>query len=99
VIEDLADRYHEYLERWKRNAGDVPIGSFTKFQNKLIKKLSFEEFAPILLEYLEMVTRYEESLERGDTINDVVLKVLRDQAAQLMLTPPSADVKSTPEIP
>jgi hypothetical protein len=44
------------------------------------------------------MTRYEESVERGDTINDVVLKVLRDQAAQLMLTPPSADVKSTPEI-
>jgi hypothetical protein len=98
VIEDLADRYHEYLERWKRNAGDVPVGSFAKFQGKLIKKFSFEEFAPILLEYLEMVTRYEESIERGDTINDVVLKVLRDQAAQLMLTPPSADVKSTPDI-
>jgi hypothetical protein len=98
VIEDLADRYHEYLERWKRNAGDVPVGSFAKFQGKLIKKFSFEEFTPILLEYLEMVTRYEESIERGDTINDVVLKVLRDQAAQLMLTPPSADVKSTPDI-
>jgi hypothetical protein len=99
VIEDLADRYHQYLERWKREAGDVPIGSFTKYQGKLIKKMSFEEFSPILLEYLEMVTRYEDSVERGDTINDVVLKVLRDQAAQLMLTPPSADVKSTPEIP
>lgn len=98
MIEDLADRYHEYLERWKRNAGDVPLGAFTKFQGKLIKKLSFEEFSPILLEYLEMVTRYEESVERGDTINDVILKVLRDQAAQLMLVPPSADVKSTPDV-
>ena len=99
MIEDLADRYHQYLERWKRAAGDVPVGSFGKFAGKLIKKLSFEEFTPILLEYLEMVTRYEESVDRGDTINDVVLKVLRDQAAQLLLTPPSADVKSTPEIP
>jgi hypothetical protein len=27
-------------------------------------------------------------LDRGDTINDIVLKVLRDQAAQLMLPPP-----------
>ena len=98
MIEDLADRYHEYLERWKRAAGDVAVGSFTKFQGKLIKKMSFEEFSPILLEYLEMVTKYEESVERGDTINDVVLKVLRDLAAQLMLVPPSADVKSTPEI-
>ncbi len=88
MIEDLADRYHAYLERWKRQAGDVPIGTFTKFSGKLIKKLSFEEFTPVLIEYVEMATRYQESIDRGDTINDIVLKVLRDQAAQLMLPPP-----------
>ena len=88
MIEDLADRYHEYLERWKREAGEVPVGTFVKFAGRLIKKLSFEEFSPILLEYLEMASRYQDSIERGDTINDVVLKVLRDQAAKLMLQPP-----------
>lgn len=88
MIEDLADRYHEYLERWKREAGDVPVGSFAKFAGRLVKKLSFEEFSPVLLEYLEMANRYNDSIERGDTINDVVLKVLRDQAAQLMLPAP-----------
>ncbi len=88
MIEDLADRYHAYLERWKRQAGDVPLGTFTKFSGKLIKKLSFEEFTPVLIEYVEMATRYQESIDRGDTINDIVLKVLRDQAAQLMLPPP-----------
>ena len=88
MIEDLADRYHEYLERWQREAPDVAVGAFTKFSGRLIKKLSFEEFTPILVEYLEMASRYQETLERGDTINDIVLKVLRDQAAQLMLQPP-----------
>lgn len=88
MIEDLGDRYHEYLERWKRQAGDVPVGTFFKFSGKLIKKLSFEEFTPILMEYVEMATRYQETVERGDTINDIVLKVLRDQSAQLMLPPP-----------
>jgi len=88
VIEDLADRYHQYLERWTREAGEVPVGSFVKFAGKLVKKLSFEEFSPILLEYLEMASRYQDSIERGDTINDVVLRVLRDQAAKLMLQPP-----------
>lgn len=89
MIEDLADRYHEYLERWKREAGEVPIGTFVKFAGKLVKKLSFEEFTPVLLEYLEMTERYNDSLERGDTINDIALKVIRDQAAQLMLQPPA----------
>jgi hypothetical protein len=88
VIEDLADRYHEYLERWKREAGDMPVGAFAKYSGKLVKKLSFEEFSPILMAYAEMAARYQETVERGDTINDVVLKVLRDQAAQLMLQPP-----------
>jgi len=88
VIEDLADRYHDYLERWKREAGDVPVGTFVKYSGKLVKKLSFEEFTPILMEYVEMAARYQETLDSGDTINDVVLKVLRDQAAQLMLHPP-----------
>src|SRR5207244_3694197 len=88
VIEDLADRYHQYLERFTREVGEVEVGAFAKHQGKLIKKLSFEEFTPILLEYLEMAERYQESLERGDTVNDVVLKVLREQAASLVLQPP-----------
>ncbi len=88
MIEDLADRYHDYLERWTREAGDVPVGSFAKFSGKLVKKLTFEEFTPILVEYVEMAARYQEGIDRGDTINDIVLKVLRDQAAQLMLPPP-----------
>ena len=88
MIEDLADRYHDYLERWMREAGDVAVGTFVKFAGKLIKKLSFEEFTSLYVEYVEMATRYQETVDRGDTINDVVHKVLRDQAAQLMLPPP-----------
>ncbi len=89
MIEDLADRYHQYLERFAREVGDIEVGAFKKHQGKLIKKMSFEEFAPVLLEYLEMCERYQESVERGDTINDVVLKVIRDQAATLVLQPPT----------
>jgi hypothetical protein len=88
-MEDLADRYHQYLERFAREIGGaVEVGKFAKHQGKLIKKLTFEEFSPILLEYLELCARYQESVERGDTINDVVLKVIREQAAQLVLKPP-----------
>ena len=87
MIDDLPGRYHEYLERFTREVGEAAVGAFAKFNGKLIKKLSFEEFAPALLEYLEMCARYTESIDRGDTINDVVLKVIRDQAAALVLKP------------
>jgi hypothetical protein len=88
VIDDLPGRYHEYLERFHKELGDVAVGAFAKYAGKLIKKMSFEDFTPAFIEYTEMAERYHESLERGDTINDVVLKVLREQAAALVLAPP-----------
>lgn len=90
-IEDLPARYHEYLGRFATELGDVKVGGFAKYDGKLIKKLTFEEFTPVYLEYEDIVKRYAESLERGDTINDVVLRLLRERCANLVLKPPSAD--------
>jgi len=89
VIEDLPDRYDEYLERFERELPGISIGEFAKFAGKLIKKLTFEEFTPQYLEYIEIWERYEDSVERGDTVNDVVLKLLRERAANLLLEPPA----------
>jgi hypothetical protein len=89
VIEDLPARYHEYLERFTRELGDVKVGAFAKFSGRLIKKLSFEDFTPVFLEYSEMAEQYQESIDRGDTINDLVLKLLREQAANLLLKAPA----------
>jgi hypothetical protein len=88
VIEDLSARYHEYLERFATQLGELPPGAFAKFGGKLIKKLTFEEFTPEYLEYTDMRAHYDESVERGDTINDIMLRVLREKAANLVLAPP-----------
>ncbi len=87
-MEDLPVRYHEYLARFDRDVGKIDVGQFAKFAGKLIKKLAFEEFTPAFLEYTEMAERYTDSVERGDTINDIVLRLLRDKAANLVLPPP-----------
>jgi hypothetical protein len=89
VIEDLPERYRDYLERCTRELGDIKVGAFAKFGGRLIKKMSFEEFTPAFLEFEEMTEQYQESMERGDTINDLVLKLLREQAATLLLKPPA----------
>ena len=89
VLDDLPGKYQEYLDRFGAEIGAVAPGAFAKYAGKLIKKLSFEEFTPAYIEYTEMSDRYRESLERGDTINDDVLKILREQAASLVLKPPS----------
>jgi len=89
VIDDLPARYHEYLERFAKQIGDVKAGAFAKYDGKLIKKLSFEDFTPLFIEYIEMIDHYRESLDRGDTINDLVIKLLREHAANLVLKPPA----------
>jgi hypothetical protein len=88
VLEDLPARYHEYLERFSTKVGAHEAGTFAKWSGKLIKKLSFEEFTPAYLEYSELSEQYFASIERGDTINDVVLRVLREKAATLVVDPP-----------
>ncbi len=88
MLEDLPARYHEYLDRFLTELGDVKVGAFAKWGGKLIKKLSFEEFTPAYLEYTELSEQYFASIERGDTINDVILRVLREKAATLVLDPP-----------
>lgn len=87
VIEDLPARYHEYLARFQKKLGDLPAGAFAKFGGRLIKKLTFEEFTPAYLEYQDMRMHYLSSVERGDTIDDVVLRVLREKAANLVVSP------------
>ena len=89
MIDDLPARYHEYLERFAKQVGEVKVGAFAKYDGRLIKKLSFEDFTPLYVEYSEMLDHYRESLDRGDTINDLVIKLLREHAANLVLKPPA----------
>ena len=89
MIEDLPGRYDEYLTRCTSKLGELAAGAFVKFSGKLIKGLTFEEFTPAYLEYTELLERYTESLERGDTINDLVLRMVREKAAGLVLDPPA----------
>ena len=86
--DDLEARYAEYLDRLTQEVGSLAVGEFAKFSGRLIHKLSFEEFTQAYTEYAELLTQYHESLERGDTVDDLVLKLLREQFANLALPPP-----------
>ena len=84
----LVSEYEEYLARFAEKIGDVGFGSFAKFNGKLIKKLRYEEFEPLYEAYAKAFRHYEESIERGDTINDLVVKTVRDRATDLVMTSP-----------
>jgi hypothetical protein len=80
--------YQAYLRRWEAEVGASDVGTFAKFAARLIKKMGPEEFAPVHQEYETLAKRFLESVERGDTVNDVVVRLLRDRAATLLLAPP-----------
>jgi hypothetical protein len=86
---DPAAEYDAYLARFRAELGDdVDLGDFGKFRGRLIKKMTAAEFDVVNAEYHQLAMAYFESIDRGDTINDVVVRLIRDAAAKLVLTPP-----------
>jgi hypothetical protein len=87
-LDDLPALYAEYLARFASEIGDVKPGAFAKYGGRLIQKRSFEEFSLAYLEHTDLLARYRDSLERGDTVDDLVIKLLREQTAGLVLPTP-----------
>jgi hypothetical protein len=77
--------YAEYLARAEAVLGDLPVGHYKKFQGRLVKKLSHEEFVTQYDQYLEIRRRYDEILRYGDTVNDAIVHLLDEHAAELLI--------------
>ena len=77
--------YEQYLARAERELPGVDIGGYGKFQGRLVKKLDAEAFAQRLAQYRSTRASYDEILERGDTVNDAIVHLLREHASELLL--------------
>ena len=80
--------YQQYLERFRTTLGVVEVGGFVKHEGQLVQKMTMEEFATQHREYQELNQLYLTAMERGDTINDMVVRLLREYAAKLIEKPP-----------
>lgn len=87
-----AEEYQAYLVRWEKDLGPSDAGTFAKFAGRLIKKMTEEEFLPVHQEYETLAKTFRDSVARGDTVNDVVVRLLRDRAATLVRTGPDAEL-------
>jgi len=85
---DLQDHYAEYVERLTQHVGDIGVGDFATYAGRLIHKMSLDEFTEAFTEYNDLLARHRESLARGDTVDDLLLKLLREQSANLVMPPP-----------
>lgn len=85
---ELDREYRAYLRRFTAEAGDIEFGAFVKHKGRLVRKLRLDEFEPLYCEYAEIAKTYFDAIDRGDTINDVVVRVLRERAGELFLDSP-----------
>jgi hypothetical protein len=79
------DSYQAYLARFEHEVGAHAVGAYVKWQGRLIRKLTPEEFASKHGEFVRLQDHYLGGLERGDTLNDVVTRLLREHRAELLL--------------
>ena len=82
---DLVLDYKAYLDRFQEQCGEVDFGKYAKSARGMIKKLRYEEFVERFEKYNALAHRYDESIKRGDTINEAVLRIIRDATVELLL--------------
>jgi hypothetical protein len=83
-MSDVA-QYDDYLRRLEAAVGPVEPGGFRKHQGRLIRRLDPAEYAAAYREYMELASTYLAGVDRGDTINDVTVKLIRERAAHVVL--------------
>jgi len=83
-----ADPYLDYLARFETRVGALAVGAFGKFNGKLVRKLSADEFKTRHAEFANLDTTYRGIIARGDTINDAVVQLWRERRAELLIEGP-----------
>jgi hypothetical protein len=83
----LKAEYASYLERAALQMQGVQVGQYAKIKGRLIKKFAYEEFVEKWEQYQSVRGVYQESMDRGDTLNDAVVQLLDESTAELLLKP------------
>ncbi len=79
------DPYLEYLARFDTLVGALAVGAYGKWKGQLVRKLSADEFKARHAEFTKLDSAYRGILERGDTINDAVVRMWRERRAELVI--------------
>jgi hypothetical protein len=81
------DAYLDYLARFEQHVGAIAVGAYGKYQGKLVRKLTADEFTTKHGELSKLSKTYQSILERGDTLNDALTKLLRERQIELLFEP------------
>ena len=80
-----AAEFHEYVARVQKELGSVDEGGYAKYNGRLIQRLTYEEFVGKWEHYSELRNAYIDTLNKGDTVNDAVVQMVDEHAAELLI--------------
>lgn len=83
-----ADEYLAYVTRFEDHLGRAAPGEYRKHEGRLIKRLTAAEFADAMDQLDSANEAYAAIMERGDTVSDALLRVIRERAAELVTPSP-----------
>lgn len=83
-VEDAQD-YSAYLERFTRLVGDMRPGQYGKFRNRLIPRMTEDQFSANVGRYLDIGQRLTDIMNNGDTMDEGLVMELRGIEAELVL--------------
>ncbi len=82
------EKYAAYLARCDRALGPVAVGGYGKWNGKLVRKLTPDEFAERDKELDALTASYDKILANGHTISNALVRAIRERAADLLLDSP-----------
>jgi len=77
--------FQAYLMRAEAFPGLKEPGQYAKYHGRLVKRLDYREFEERWIRYARLRSDYENSIEQGDTINDALVQIIDEYAAELLL--------------
>lgn len=82
---DYAQEYDRYAARFLRLVGELQPGQYGRYRNRLVPRLTAEQFRARVDEYMALGNRFTAMLNAGDTVDDTLAVSLRALEAELVL--------------
>ena len=86
---DADTAFTSYVARFENRCGEKPVGSFAKFGNTMIQRLSREEFPERLEKYLHWHKECKRLLGSGATISDALVLEFEEASAWIAIDAPN----------
>jgi hypothetical protein len=78
-------QYDDYLARFERIVGTILPGQYGRFKNRLVLKMTGDQYQRRVEEYQDLGRRLGDMLRSGDTIDDTLVTALRAAEIDLVL--------------